>query len=449
MAIPQFPDLSGSEYDPSWARQLAERDIPRVPAVHQQAPDFNAGPIHLNGGALDSAALAVFRALQNSHMQGGNFGTGLATGLASGLSGARVGQMQARSAANAAEDKRVAADDIARRQQAASYGRSLARHRWDMQRDAAKQKPGSDLVDVTPEVRAEAAKNGIYIHPALTKVNRSQLVRQVQSDIVGDRMAEQHKQAVSDAGELLDGVMAGDLSPNPSDLFSSRDPEVRKQFNILAKQRGFNLLAAQRTHQGYKTFYNTLNGRLQLAVRQSVSNAQGGLDLLSDLNKQMASSIPRNSQFTVMNRAALTAAKQGVFGKEARDLAIQMDQQIGNLISELANVYQGGGVPTDEARKQAEANFYGKYAGERSLEKNIELAKRDVGIRANAILTTGPMTPNTPSGGYPVPQPPPAPGQAPPSVNDAPAPAAPAPPLGGLFGAIKSQVEQARGGKKK
>ena len=438
MANPLFPDISGQEYDPLWARQMAEQDIPRVPAQYQQAPDFNVGPLHLNGSGVDAASLAVLRAMKDMPQPTSGLG-GLASGFVSGYAGARAAKAQARSAANAAEDKRVLGDDIERRKQASEYGRMLRSHQLQL---AMKAKTESPMVDIP----------GVGKVPATSEIGRQYLTATGKvpiRDAVGSRNEDIRAQAASDAEQLLEGVMAGDLSPNPSDLFSSRDPEIRKQFNILAKQKGFNLLAAQRTHQGYKTFYNTLNGRLQLAVRQSVSNAQGGLDLLSDLNKQMASRIPRNSQFTVLNRAALAAAKQGAFGKEARDLAIQMDQQIGNLISELANVYQGGGVPTDEARKQAEANFYGKFAGERSLEKNIELAKKDVGIRANAILTTGPMTPNTPTGGYPVPQPPPAPGQAPPSVNDAPVPVAPAPPLGGLFGAIKSQVEQARGGKKK
>lgn len=140
---PLFPDITGQEYDPLWARQMAEQDIPRVPAQYQQAPDFNAGPIHLNGGGLDSAALSVLQAMQGMQTPRNALGS-FAQGLAGGLAGGRARQAQSRAAANEDERKRVVGDDIERRKLAASYGRSLASHRWDMQRDAAKFKMEQD-----------------------------------------------------------------------------------------------------------------------------------------------------------------------------------------------------------------------------------------------------------------------------------------------------------------
>ena len=158
MANPLFPDITGQEYDPLWARQMAEQDIPRVPARHQQAPDFNVGPLHLNGSGVDAASLAVLRAMQHMPQPTSGLG-GLASGFVSGYAGARAAKAQSRQAANAAEDKRVLGDDIERRKQAAAYGRSLAQHRWQMQRDAAKdarkvpveQKDNPAYADITDD----------------------------------------------------------------------------------------------------------------------------------------------------------------------------------------------------------------------------------------------------------------------------------------------------------
>jgi len=171
---PLFPDISGQEYDPLWARQMAEQDIPRVPAQYQQAPNVNVGPLHLNGSGVDAASLAVLRAMQGMPQPTSGLG-GLASGLVSGYAGARAGQAQSRQAANAAEDKRVLGDDIERRKQAAAYGRSLAQHRWDMQRDAAKaalEKPASEkdnlaYDDITDrkDVQTALLKRG-YMLPA-------------------------------------------------------------------------------------------------------------------------------------------------------------------------------------------------------------------------------------------------------------------------------------------
>lgn len=168
MANPLFPDITGQEYDPLWARQMAEQDIPRVPAQYQQTPNFNLGPLHLNGSGVDAASLAVLRAMQNMPQPKGALG-GLASGLVSGYAGARASQAQSRQVANEKEDKRVLGDDIERRKQAAAYGRSLAQHRWQMQRDAAQNamkaktepKPNLGYVDITNDTNMQKRLAGL------------------------------------------------------------------------------------------------------------------------------------------------------------------------------------------------------------------------------------------------------------------------------------------------
>jgi hypothetical protein len=174
---PRYPDITGPEYDPLWAQQAAEQAIPVNPAQYQQAQNVNLGPLRLNGSGVDAASLAVLRAMQNMPQPRGALG-GLASGFVSGYAGARASKAQARQEANAAEDKRVAGDNIERRKLAAGYARDLANHRWKMRqdsyandlaikRDAAKEALKTPSVDETTTLTRpmwQAAKaNGIHI----------------------------------------------------------------------------------------------------------------------------------------------------------------------------------------------------------------------------------------------------------------------------------------------
>ena len=403
--MPDFDEADEQARILQLLRAAGYGDQPEAMPQMQPSPGLRLGPLRVGGGTLDNISASILQS--GAPPRGRNVGENLAGGFLQGFARARAGGAQARQAQFEGQSKAVGE----RNEKRQALRERLLLEQEQSRLIAGRQRQPSDaaaghgfIVLDTPE--KVAAIEAQYPHmkgkiPPDGVVSRAELFRDPSTDKIKTREDERREASESDAEALLNGVIAGDLSPIPTDLFANRDPHVKTAFNKLAAERGVNIYRMQMTHRGYQQYYSTLNGRLQLAVRQSIKNAEEGLDVLSDLNRKLGSTIPRDSRYPVLNAAAIAAAKQGVFGKVPRDLALQMDQQIGNLTSELANVYQGGGVPTEEARHQASQNFKGKTAGERSLEENIKLAKMDVGIRRNAILTTGPMTPATPFGGSP------------------------------------------------
>jgi hypothetical protein len=97
----------------------------------------------------------------------------------------------------------------------------------------------------------------------------------------------------------------------------------------------------------------------------------------------------------LFNKASLAAIRNGAFGADAAAVATQLGGQIAALQSELANVYQGGGVPTDEARKMAQ-KIINENMSPGNLEAALKLADRDVGIRLGAVSSVGATSPSNP-----------------------------------------------------
>lgn len=192
-------------------------------------------------------------------------------------------------------------------------------------------------------------------------------------------------QGQKDAKEIAQGIINGDQPPTLTGLYRIAGP-VRAEL----ERNKFNLREATLDWSGTQRWLSTLNGAQQTRLRQATDFAFESLDVIDDLSKEVGKHLDR-SKFPILNRAALTAAKNGLMGEEAAIAAGNLEQQINDLQSEIATVYKGGNSPTDIGLKQATAILSSDW-DEKRLKSAVDLARRNLRIRLNSIKQTGPVT---------------------------------------------------------
>jgi hypothetical protein len=190
-----------------------------------------------------------------------------------------------------------------------------------------------------------------------------------------------YKQIDTDA--IADAIEAGTESPFVNQYGR---PAAAAISSKLAK-KGFNLSQAQMDWSATQKHLATLNGAQQVRMRQAAETAAHSLDVIDDLSQQLSSVMPR-SQYPMLNRGALAAAKGGALGKDAQQIATQLEAQISDVTSELGNVYMGGNSPTDHALALAGKNLSADWSYPQ-LQAATKLARTNLRIRLNSMNTVG------------------------------------------------------------
>ena len=200
-------------------------------------------------------------------------------------------------------------------------------------------------------------------------------------------------EAKKNAKDILEGMQRGDIPPNLSGYGMG---QLRGELLAEAARQKVPLAQMELDWLATSQFYRTLNGAQQTRLRQATEFSTESLNLLSnpdtkqqgaDLIGQLRRFIPR-SKFPILNKAALTAAKQGVFGDAAASAARQVDSQITDLQSELATVYQGGNSPTDQKIGRAKQILDSDWS-ENTLRDAVDLSRTNLGLRLNSIRNVG------------------------------------------------------------
>jgi hypothetical protein len=175
-------------------------------------------------------------------------------------------------------------------------------------------------------------------------------------------------------------------------------PPVRSELS----KRGYNLANANLDWKATQRHLTTLNGAQQTRLRQAIITASDSLDVIQNLSDQW-----KGGRFPVLNKVNLAAAKNGVYGQEAASIATQLEGQITDVTSELANAYMGGNSPTDHALQLAAKNLNANWDS-KVLGDMVKLARTNLQIRRNSIEHAGPITatsqqaaPSVPSSGKP------------------------------------------------
>ena len=189
----------------------------------------------------------------------------------------------------------------------------------------------------------------------------------------------QKNQATNDDMQVIaDAIISGEQPPDLKGLYS-KSSGVRAE---LARQ-GYNLTKASQDWTATQKYLATLNGAQQLRLRQAINFAYDSLDLVDSLSNEMKATLSRNG-ITSISKLNLIAAKNGLYGDDAKSIATRLDNQISDLVSELATVYKGGNGATDEslslAAKQLNSNWDAK-----TLASNVDLVRKNLAIRKNSI----------------------------------------------------------------
>lgn len=186
----------------------------------------------------------------------------------------------------------------------------------------------------------------------------------------------------ADLNETAGAIIRGEATPDLT-KYSFRD---RTAIEARLSRAGFNQAKMSTEFNAVQKYMTTANGAQQLRLRQAVEKIEPHVDMISNLYSQLEKKgLP--SGFKLWNRAALAAARNTP--GEAGAIATNLEAQINDLAAELGNIYMGGNTPTDHALQMARTNLSTDW-NPQTFKMALDLIRKNVGLRRNAIRFTGP-----------------------------------------------------------
>ena len=180
---------------------------------------------------------------------------------------------------------------------------------------------------------------------------------------------------------IAQGIINGHQPPDLTRLYGMGGP-VRAEL----ERRGYDLKTATQDWLATQAWIRGMNSTQQIRLQQATLFSRESLDLVDQLAGDLRGKIPL-SKVTILNKASMAAAKNGAFGSEAQQIASNLDIQIRDLQSELAQVYKGGNSPTDQGLQQAMGILNSEWDLGR-LKAAVELTRKNLTIRLNSIQQT-------------------------------------------------------------
>lgn len=177
----------------------------------------------------------------------------------------------------------------------------------------------------------------------------------------------------TDDADIADAIIRGDQPPEIGSRANAKG--IRAELS----RRGFDLTAATNDWNAVKSYTKTMNSGQIVKLKSSAQTAFESLSLVDDLASQWKA----NANLPILNKANLTLAKNGAYGKENQEIATKLEGQIANVVSEIAVVNQGGGVPTIPALTLAQKELSANW-DENVLHSMTNLARKNIEIRLNS-----------------------------------------------------------------
>lgn len=346
------------------------------PGAPEYEPPTLLGPMPLTAGDRIALALASTPQFEGgrpyeSGMSG--FVRGLASGAAGGYSRARVAGMQRREGERAAENQRRTAT-AERNYQAAT--RSYEGRQSEARAKRIKAAPGPPTVKETPEDEA-------------TRLKR--IEAEAEARARGGRRgapptANEDDPLVTDM--LVEAVQTGNQEP-PSGAMLYRTKGGR-QFLAAMQRHGVNPAKLRTNWNAAQQYYKTQNTRPFIMLRTQIDNAVAMIDKYEELSEELNQLVP-DYKVTGVNRIMRNLEKQGMANNDAGRIIQQMQSIAPGLKTEIANVYMGGGTPTDHAMRLAE-NFVDPNLNYNLRRAQIEVNRFEIGVRKHALSTAGMQT---------------------------------------------------------
>ncbi len=186
---------------------------------------------------------------------------------------------------------------------------------------------------------------------------------------------------------IADGMQRGTIPPDPEGLQRNG---LYGDVVAEMQNRGVNFSTLRQQYLAQKALIHTENNNQSVRLDGAIRSGLAMYDKVDELSKQWDS-----MGLGPLSRANLAAATNGLKGKAAADLAIQLTGQIAQITSDVATVEQNGMTPTNEARQVAEKSLQ-NWWGNGTIQKMTAQGRANMAIRDMARKESQPLVPGAP-----------------------------------------------------
>jgi len=189
---------------------------------------------------------------------------------------------------------------------------------------------------------------------------------------------------VARAKEVAAGIRSGEQPPELTRL-GGLAGYVRAEL----KKENYDLTRATQDWMATQRHLATLNSPQQLRLRQAVEFVVESVPLVQSLSEDLDKLLDK-TRYPLLNRGIMLMAKNGVgVSDEAKNAAQNLDNQITEMRTELATMFRGGNVATNEALQRADTLLQSNW-DTKQLKTALDLIEKNAQIRLNSIANTGP-----------------------------------------------------------
>lgn len=179
------------------------------------------------------------------------------------------------------------------------------------------------------------------------------------------------------------GIIDGTTPPN----IGSSNSGQGYQTKAYLEANGYDLAKATLDWQAMTKYVATLNSSQQIRLRQAAIAVPDMLTNVKSLYNDLQSKLSLAGE-TDINSAILTAAQKGIYGPDAQAAAVQLNQQITDITSDLGTIYKGGNSATDQALQTGAEQLQGNWDPS-TFDAAVDNINKNIGYRINAINNAG------------------------------------------------------------
>lgn len=188
----------------------------------------------------------------------------------------------------------------------------------------------------------------------------------------------------SQHGNIADtakGIRDGTLPPTMAN--STRPTPASLALSAELQRSGTNVSSLIRDWTATMRAVGTMNGQQQQGLRVAVGRLGPVIDGAEALSDQLEQ-VGVKTGMPALNSITLAAAMQGVYGKDAQEIATNLGGQIAEVKVELGKVLSGGYAPMDATFKLSNDILNSTWTHD-TLHKAFEYARRNSNYTINAM----------------------------------------------------------------
>lgn len=197
-----------------------------------------------------------------------------------------------------------------------------------------------------------------------------------------------------DPKAIAQAIKRGDLPPDLRLYTRGQSGAVATELTKI----GYDYTKSNLDYTAVQHHFATMNNQQQTAIRTAATTIKTSLDSIDSLSKELNRVVPlTGTRADFLNAVAGYVQKHaGPQGQQAQDLASRLDQQIADVTTMLAQVYMGGGVPSDKAMALAAHNLSENW-NYPNMRSATNLMRNNITMRLNSMNAPA-VSPSNPAG---------------------------------------------------